>query len=139
MLPHSLQSLDMPTAMQSLNTVISSNKHWPLPAVRPGCQFGRQSIPVYSQAGGCGKPPSLPQAPAEGLSQVTCDEAELLADFKNTLDAFQLEILNDAFDALTEGEKCEKLDKASVFIGDSLAHIAKLEGRAKARATMADR
>lgn len=117
----------MSTVMQSLNAVISSNKHWPLPVLSPGCQFGRESIPVYSQAPSC-------TPPGERLG----DEPELLAEFKKALDTFQLDILNKAFDALTEDTKCEKLDKASVFVKDTLAHIAKLEGRAKARAIMAD-
>lgn len=139
-IPDTLQSLDVSTAMQSINAVISSNKRWPLPAFRPGRQFGRQSTPVYSRAGCCGKPPTPSRAPpAEKLGQAVCDEIELLAEFKTVLDTFQSEILNDAFDALPEDTKCEKLDKASAFVKDALAHIAKLEGRAKARAIMADR
>ena len=50
-----------------------------------------------------------------------------------------MEIFNDAFDALMENMKCKKLDKALVFVKDILAHTAKLEGRVKSRAIIADR
>ena len=140
LVPSSLQSLDMSTAMRSINAVVTSTNPIPLPAFRPGRQFGRQSSPFYSQAGRGGKLPSPRQpSPAEGLGKAASDEVKLLAEFNEKLRSFQSEILNDAFDALTENTKCEKLDKASVFVKDTLAHIAKLEGRAKARAIMADR
>lgn len=136
-MPDSLQSLDMSTATQSLNAVIGSNKTWPLPARRAGRQFGRQSTPTYSQAGS--NPPSPSRStPTKALGQGVHNEAELLSEFNQKLVTFRSEIL-DTFDTLTEDTKREKLDKASAFVKDALAHIVKLESRAKARAIMADR
>ncbi|KAJ4001060.1 hypothetical protein F5050DRAFT_1727495, partial [Lentinula boryana] len=138
--PDSLQSLDMSTAMQSVNAVISSNKPQPLPAFRPGRQFGRQSTPFWSQSGCGGKPPSSSRvSPAKGLGKVASDEVESLTEFNAKLRSFQTEILDAAFDSLMEDTKCEKLDEASAFVKDALAHMVTLERRAKARATMADR
>jgi hypothetical protein len=139
--PDSLQFLDMSTVMQSLNAVFSSSKPRPPPAFRPSRQFGRQ--PIHSQSGREGQLasflPGLLALPAKGLFKVGSEEVELLVELSEKLRSFQVDILDDAFETLTEVAKCKKIDEASAFVKNALAHLVTLENRATSRAKMADR
>ncbi|KAE9391631.1 hypothetical protein BT96DRAFT_1001104 [Gymnopus androsaceus JB14] len=113
MVPDTLQSLDMSTAMQGLTAAINSRKPASPPAFRPGCQFGCKQIPVYLPLFQCWKSRSPPSSP--GVGKVAADEVKDLDQLDKTLCKLQLEVLNDSFNTLSEDAKYQKLDTASML------------------------
>lgn len=132
MVPDNLQSLDIPSAMQSLTATINGRKPTSPPAFRPGRQFGRRQTPVYSLlAQQCSPPPS------PGVNKVIADEVKDLDRLEETLGNLQTEVLNDSFNTLSEDAKCKSLDAATTFVKDGLSRIAHFEAKYKARAKIA--
>lgn len=132
MVPDTLQSLDMPSAMQGLTAVVNGRKPASPPAFRPGRQFGRRQIPVYSLLSQQCSPP-----PSPGVSKVVADEVKDLDRLEETLRNLQMKVLDDSFNTLSEDAKCENLDAATTFVKDGLSRIAHFEAKYKARAKTA--
>lgn len=118
--------------MQGLNAVANTKRPSLLPAFRPGRQFGRKP---FSQP----RKPRSPSPSGSTVGKVEADELKALDRLTSDLNHHHAEVFDDKFDSLLADFKCEKLDKAAVFVKDGLARIAHLEAKWQARLKMAAR
>ena len=140
-MPSSLQSLDILSTMQGISAVVNSEKSSSLPvspkqlsyssAFQLGRQFGRRPTPIYSQVG-----KSSPASPTPSAGKVYSEELKILDQLTEELRQCQVDVLDSAFEFLSEESKCQKLDDATAFINNGLSCIAHFEAKSKARAKM---
>ncbi|KAF5390401.1 hypothetical protein D9757_005190 [Collybiopsis confluens] len=126
--PSSPQPLDVTTALQSLAALTKT------PSVSPARQAGGRrftSKAIVSPS----KPSLPPSSPSSGKieKEESCALDHLSTEFK----AYQTELLDGHFAALSTELQCQKLDRISKWLNDGLVAIENYEERMKYRKSKA--
>lgn len=130
-LPSSLWSLDLTTAMQSIAAVTKTPSTPETPSILPARQAGSQRFTSKSVLPSSNSSP--PSSASLSAGKVEKAEASVLDHLCTEFEAYHAELFSGHFIALSAELQCQKLDKVTKWLNNGLVTIEGYEERMRYR------